>query len=184
MRKGSDLPMRSRLVKPALAAVRAAGHDPLVVVRELGLDEASVGATDAPALALMLEGELVSSRRAHDLGLVGRVVPRSALWAHAFDTAERIAARPRRAVAALKRAVRTGSTRSLSRGLSVELVEVAGLAADPDTRAAVATYAARLERALALPEHEQPTITELAATIERELVRNHSASRARVPDQP
>lgn len=121
------------------------------------------------ALAMMLEGELVGAERALEIGLVTRVVPREQLWQRVVELADKLAARSPLVVAALKRAVRDGAARSLDRGLSLELVEVAGLAPLPSTRVAVETYASHLARLLKLPEAEQPTLTEVARIVEQEL---------------
>jgi enoyl-CoA hydratase/carnithine racemase len=118
------------------------------------------------ALAVMMEGELVAAARAHELGLVTHLAPRARLWATVDEIADRLARRPAHALAAVKRAVRAGSTRGLDRGLSAELVEVAGIATRRDTRAAVHDYARRITEVLSRPVDEQPSLVELACELE------------------
>jgi enoyl-CoA hydratase/carnithine racemase len=117
-------------------------------------------------LDLLLGGDLLTPQHAAAIGLVSRAIPAEAFWPEVDALAARFARRPPHAAAAIKRAVRRGGTRSLGQGLAVELREVARLARSPETRSCLDDYGRELERQLALPEVEQPTLAELAASVD------------------
>ncbi len=68
----------------------------------------------------MLEGSALSPDEALAAGLVNRVLPLDRLLDEAVDTGQRLARRPRIAVAAAKRAVYEGGSATLAHGLHVE----------------------------------------------------------------
>lgn len=74
----------------------------------------------ARALELCLEGAPITPSRAHEIGLVHRLIAPADLMTEARTTAARLARRSPVAVAALKRAVYEGGSESLEKGLHVE----------------------------------------------------------------
>jgi enoyl-CoA hydratase len=72
------------------------------------------------ALELVLEGSALSPAEALAAGLVNRVLPLDRLLDEAAETAQRLARRPRIAVAAAKRAIYEGGSATLVHGLHVE----------------------------------------------------------------
>jgi enoyl-CoA hydratase len=92
------------------------------------------------ALEMMLEGRLLAPRDAEDVGLVHRVVPANRLLDEAVDTAERLARRSPESVAALKRAVYEGGSRSLAEGLHIEQAGFMAAASTPTAIRAMETY--------------------------------------------
>ncbi len=72
------------------------------------------------AIELILEGTALTPAEALEAGLLNRVISVDALLEEAIETAERLARRPRVAVAAAKRAVYEGGSLSLTEGLHVE----------------------------------------------------------------
>lgn len=72
------------------------------------------------AIELVLEGASFSPAQALDLGLINRVVASDELLGAAIETAQRLARRPRVAVAAAKRAVYEGGSKDLPKGLHLE----------------------------------------------------------------
>ncbi|MFC9437337.1 enoyl-CoA hydratase/isomerase family protein [Nocardia sp. NPDC057030] len=74
----------------------------------------------ARALELCLEGTPITPTRAHEIGLVHRLVAPADLLGEARTTAARLARRSPVAVAALKRAVYAGGSESLEQGLHIE----------------------------------------------------------------
>lgn len=72
------------------------------------------------ALALLLEGAALSAPEAAALGLVQEAVPDAHFDDHVRQTAERLATRQPRAIAAAKRAVNEGGTLPMRRGVRVE----------------------------------------------------------------
>jgi enoyl-CoA hydratase/carnithine racemase len=92
------------------------------------------------ALEMMLEGRLLAPRDAEAVGLVHRVVPADRLLDEAVDTAERLARRSPESVAALKRAVYEGGSRSLPEGLHIEQAGFMAAASTPAAIRAMETY--------------------------------------------
>jgi enoyl-CoA hydratase/carnithine racemase len=72
------------------------------------------------ALEMILTGARVDAREAVRIGLLNRAVPRAAVHAEAQALADRIAALPRAAAAALKRSVTRGLDLSLADGIALE----------------------------------------------------------------
>jgi enoyl-CoA hydratase/carnithine racemase len=72
------------------------------------------------ALELILEGRLLTPDEALVIGLVDQIVPRARLVEESVETAHRLARRAPISVAAAKRALYEGASRSLRAGLAVE----------------------------------------------------------------
>ena len=88
------------------------------------------------AKQLVLLGERVSARQAHDLGLVARVVPQGAHEEASIALAEQLAARPSMALAMAKRALDTGIAVSLEESLDREVDDALSTLASGDARSA------------------------------------------------
>ncbi|SIS94589.1 enoyl-CoA hydratase-related protein [Alicyclobacillus vulcanalis] len=74
------------------------------------------------AMELAMLGDRVDAARAHEMGLVNRVVPADQLMAEAMALAERLAAMPTRAIGLIKRAHYEGMERTLAQSLELEAV--------------------------------------------------------------
>ncbi|NPA25672.1 MAG: enoyl-CoA hydratase/isomerase family protein [Deltaproteobacteria bacterium] len=72
------------------------------------------------ALALMLEGTMLTPQEALDYGLLHQVLPAEKLLPAALELARKMARRPPRSIGGIKRAVRIGGSLPLARGLEVE----------------------------------------------------------------
>ncbi|MBC6448658.1 enoyl-CoA hydratase/isomerase family protein [Actinokineospora sp. HBU206404] len=112
--------------------LRYAADDPRVVLGQIeilaGIIPGGGGTQRLPrligtgrALELILEGAPVDVHRAHELGLVHRLVAADELLEQTQATAARLANRSRSAVAAAKSCVYSATDRPLSRGLDREL---------------------------------------------------------------
>lgn len=111
----------------------------------------------ARALEIMLEGRPVPAEEALEIGLVHQVVKRDKLLDVARETAERLARRPKAAVAALKRLVLEGASLPLEAGLKLEQSELlATLASEPAIRVMTA-YVEQLERTGEVPAYDEET---------------------------
>lgn len=119
----------------------------------------------ARARELLLAGELLSPRRAEQLGLISRLLPAQGFRQSAEDFASRLAQRAPLSVAAVKRAVREGAPKSVRAALFVELDCLSSIAGSADTRQGVERYRRELTRQLALPEHQQPSVHEFASAL-------------------
>jgi enoyl-CoA hydratase/carnithine racemase len=107
------------------------------------------------ALEIMLEGRPVSAEEALEVGIVHRVVEPEQLPDAARETAERLARRPKTAVAALKRAVLEGGSLPLSAGLRMEQSALLStLASEPAVRA-MSAYIEQLERTGEVPAYDE-----------------------------
>lgn len=87
----------------------------------------------ARALDLVLTGAWLDARRAHDVGLVTRVVPRARLEASALALARRLARVDSRVIAAARRCVRAAHDLSLADGIELERRLALALKARPVT---------------------------------------------------
>jgi enoyl-CoA hydratase/carnithine racemase len=96
------------------------------------------------ALELILEGRPLSPDRAHEVGLVHRVVADDELAAEAGSTAERLARRAPYSVAAAKRAVLEAATKPLPEGLAEERKWFMSAVSQPAARRAMRAYAERV----------------------------------------
>jgi len=93
------------------------------------------------ALELMLEGTILRPQEALEVGLVHRVLASERLLEEAGEVAERMARRSPAAVAALKRAVYDGASRSLEDGLHIERAQLLAVASTDVARRAMTAYA-------------------------------------------
>jgi enoyl-CoA hydratase len=98
------------------------------------------------ALEMMLEGRALAPEEAVEAGLVHRITAADALFDEALATAERLARRSPVAVAALKRAVYEGASRSLSEGLHIERTGFLAASSTSAARRAMRAYADEVER--------------------------------------
>jgi enoyl-CoA hydratase len=97
------------------------------------------------ALAMAVEGQLLSPREAVDAGFVARVVPEDALIAEATALAERLARRSPRMVAAMKDLVYRGGSAGLRRGIALEQAEFVATLSRPAAIEAFRRYAHQLD---------------------------------------
>jgi enoyl-CoA hydratase len=98
------------------------------------------------ALEMMLEGRVLHPAEAEELGIVHRVVTADALLDEAHAAATRLARRAPGTVAALKRAVYEGSSKSLPEGLHLERTGFLSVAARPAALRAMKAYVEDVER--------------------------------------
>jgi enoyl-CoA hydratase/carnithine racemase len=98
------------------------------------------------ALEMMLEGRVLTPREAEAVGLVHRVVEPGALGAVADDTAQRLARRAPATVAAIKRAVYEGASRSLGDGLHIERAGFMSVSSRPAALRAMRAYVEEVDR--------------------------------------
>jgi 2-(1,2-epoxy-1,2-dihydrophenyl)acetyl-CoA isomerase len=92
------------------------------------------------AIELALLNERLPAARAHELGLVTRVVADERLDAEAEQLAAKLAAGPIGAHGAIKRLLRYSSTSPFGQQLEDEARTIAGLAAAPDGREGVLAF--------------------------------------------
>jgi enoyl-CoA hydratase len=109
----------------------------------------------ARALEIILEGRPVEADEALAIGMVHRVVEPDQLLAAAVETAERLARRPKAAVAASKRAVLEGGSMPLEAGLRVEQSEFLATLGSDASRRAMAAYVEHTERTGELPAYDE-----------------------------
>lgn len=88
----------------------------------------------ARAMEMILLGTSLTAAQAQELGLVSRVVPDEDVRETAVELARQLAARPRVAVQAAKRAVAQGAGMPLAGALAVEAREFAAASASDDSR--------------------------------------------------
>jgi enoyl-CoA hydratase/carnithine racemase len=100
----------------------------------------------ARALEAIVEARMPDAAAALELGLVHRVVPAERLLDEAVATAHRLARRAPIAVAALKRAVYDGASRSLPAGLALERNWFMAALSRPGARRAMRRYVGDLAR--------------------------------------
>jgi enoyl-CoA hydratase/carnithine racemase len=116
------------------------GLEPVGLIRRLGMEAVL-------RMSFLGGAERMSAERAHQLGLVGDVVPAAQLLPRARELASRIAAHSPAALAASKRAI----WESLNRGLDDSLAHAWDIISDhvdhPDSREGPAAFAERREPA-------------------------------------
>jgi len=95
------------------------------------------------ALEALLLGERIDARRALELGMSSRVLPPSELLDATLALAERLAAAPPLALAAIKRATRASLDGSLSDALAREASGQTALLKSADLREGVAAFAGK-----------------------------------------
>ena len=76
----------------------------------------------AHAKRLILTGDHIDAAEALRIGLVDQVVPVAQLWASAMETAQKLATKPRSAIAYAKRALQEADHSSLEAGSALEAV--------------------------------------------------------------
>jgi enoyl-CoA hydratase/carnithine racemase len=103
-------------------------------------------AGQARALEAILDARLPNAAEALALGLVHRVVPAERLLDEALETAHRLARRAPITVAAVKRALYEGASRSLPAGLALERSGVLAASSRPAARRALRRYVEDLAR--------------------------------------
>lgn len=106
------------------------------------------------AVELVLEGATLPPAQALDIGLVHRVLPPERLLDEALAAAERLARRPRAAVAAAKRAIWEGGSLPLPRGLQVEGAAFLESATSPPAARAMRAYVELLESTGDVPAYD------------------------------
>ncbi|HEY1426475.1 MAG TPA: enoyl-CoA hydratase [Caulobacteraceae bacterium] len=97
------------------------------------------------ALEWLMLGDPLSAAQAERLGLINRVVLRSALEGEARRLAQRAAAGPAQAQASLKRLIRRATSASLDAQLDAEADGFRALSATPDFREGLAAFFERRE---------------------------------------
>lgn len=103
----------------------------------------------AAALELCLLGEPIDATRAHQLGLVNRVVPAAELEAATLQWAERLAASAPLALRAILDAVVVGGECALEEGLAFESAQFGLMFATEDMREGTAAFLERRKPAFA-----------------------------------
>jgi enoyl-CoA hydratase/carnithine racemase len=100
----------------------------------------------AKALEMMLEGRVLSPGEALAAGLVHKVSEPDRLLGGATATAERLARRSPKAVAALKRAVYEGSARPFEEGLHIERAGFLSASSTAAAKRAMRSYSEQVEQ--------------------------------------
>lgn len=95
------------------------------------------------ALRYLYDGALIGAAEALEIGLVDEVVADDELVQHVQAYGESLAAKPRAALAAIRRTVTIGGALSFEDGVALELEEVAKLADDPDFAEGVNAFLAK-----------------------------------------
>lgn len=109
----------------------------------------------ARALEIMLEGRPVEAEEALEIGMVHRVVEPDELLAVATETAQRLARRPKAAVAGVKRAVLEGGSMPLAAGLRLEQSEFLATLGSEPARRAMTAYLEHIERTGEIPAYDE-----------------------------
>jgi enoyl-CoA hydratase len=112
----------------------------------------------AKALRLCLDGGPLDPRTAYEVGLVDEVVTPEKLLERALWVATRLAARPKAAIAAVKRAVYLGGSETLAGGLRRERAELMATITSADAKRAMASYVERFERTGELPGYDRDAL--------------------------
>jgi len=115
------------------------------------------------ALELVLEGTALSPDAALEIGLVNRVVPAATVLEEAVETAQRLARRPRIAVAAAKRAVYEGGSAELVQGLQIERAAFMATLTSPAAARGMQAYLEGLEQTGELPGYDPAAREQLLA---------------------
>ena len=97
------------------------------------------------ATDLLMTGDFIDARRAHEIGLYHRVVPQDQLLAEATALAERLARGPAAALGVTKRALDREFAFDLEKALDYEAEVQAQLMEHPDYREAYEAFRARRE---------------------------------------
>jgi len=102
-----------------------------------------------PALALMITGEMLSPARAHELGIVDRLLPQDSYLEETMAYARKLASGATLAIGRIKQAVYEGMDVSLDEALAMERDLMAPLFDTEDAKEGIAAFA----------EKRQPTYT-------------------------
>ena len=113
-------------------------------------------------LRLMLDGGGLDPASALAIGYVDDVVPPDELIDRAVALGDRLARRLKPTVAAIKRSVYTGATRSLHDGLRVESAEFLSTLASPEAQKAMRAYVNHTDEQGDLPLYDRTTHYEAA----------------------
>ena len=97
------------------------------------------------ATELLMTGDFMEARRAHEIGLYHRVVPQERVMAEAMALAEKLARGPSTALAVTKRALDEEAHLDLEAALSYEAEVQAALMEDPNYREAYEAFRAKRE---------------------------------------
>jgi enoyl-CoA hydratase/carnithine racemase len=108
----------------------------------------------AQALEMCLSGMPLFSDEALAKGVVHAVVPAKNLMSEALTLAQRMANRPKRAVAAIKRAMLEGGSLPLTDGLQVEQAAFLSTLASPGSRRAQRAYLDRFKAINEVPAYD------------------------------
>lgn len=92
------------------------------------------------AFGMLYEGEMIDAATAHEIGLVDRIVPPERLRDEVQDYAERLAAKPANALAAIRRCLVDGGSLPFEDGLKVEFDAVVALAEHPNFAEGVSAF--------------------------------------------
>ncbi|MBI4506533.1 MAG: enoyl-CoA hydratase/isomerase family protein [Chloroflexi bacterium] len=95
------------------------------------------------AMELMLTGDMIDARRAYELGLVNRVVPRADLISTAEQLAERLCQNAPLSVRAHKEAFLRGQRVPLNEGVNLAMQMFRGLMQSEDTQAGLRAFLER-----------------------------------------
>lgn len=106
------------------------------------------------AIELVLEGSALSPAQALEIGLIHRVVAPERLLEDAIETAQRLARRPRVAVAAAKRAIYEGGSMDLPAGLHVERAAFMQALTSPAAQRGMQAYVDGLADSGELPAYD------------------------------
>jgi 2-(1,2-epoxy-1,2-dihydrophenyl)acetyl-CoA isomerase len=92
------------------------------------------------AMEIALTNPVLSAQRAHELGIVTRVVPDAELMAQAEALAKELAAGPTRAFGAVKRLLRESAVNSLEDQMELESEMIAEVGRTADAREGIAAF--------------------------------------------
>jgi enoyl-CoA hydratase/carnithine racemase len=106
------------------------------------------------ALIAMLEGRPIPAEEALAMGAIDEIVPPDQLIARAVERATYLAARPTKAIAAIKRAVNVGGSLSMAKGLHLEKSEFLALLPEPQAQEIMLHYLRATAAAGELPLYQ------------------------------
>jgi enoyl-CoA hydratase len=92
------------------------------------------------ALVAILEGKPFPADEALAVGAIDEIVPADRLISRAVERASNLAARPTKAIAAIKRAVNVGGSLSMAEGLQIESAEFLALLPERQAQAIMLRY--------------------------------------------
>lgn len=106
------------------------------------------------ALVAMLEGRAFSAEEALAIGAIDEIVPTDQLIARAVERGKYLAARPPKAIAAIKRAVNIGGSLSMAEGLHLERAEFLALLPEQQAQSIMLHYLQDTARVGELPVYQ------------------------------